>query len=84
MAINTITAQVPGQTSPDAEFRQAVKELKETYTRLGVKVKGKERALMGLGLPRSHSQAAEVSTPRVLGGMHGNTREVEWDEMNIG
>ncbi|KAL9714369.1 anaphase-promoting complex subunit Cut9 [Leucoagaricus gongylophorus] len=84
MAINTITAQVPGQTSPDAEFRQAVKELKETYTRLGVKVKGKERALMGLGLPRSHSQAAEVSKPRVLGGMHGSTREVEWDEMNIG
>jgi len=84
MAINTVTAQVPGQTSPDTEFRQAVKELD---TKLKVKTKGKERALLGLGLPHSHSQAAVVPnarSSRVLRSTQGKSREEEWDEMIIG
>lgn len=95
MAIDTVTSQVPGQTSPDAEFRQAIKELKETYMKLGVKIKGKERALLGLGLPRSHLQLAGASastnnatgvaaSSSVTGGAHGKRQEEEGDEMSIG
>jgi anaphase-promoting complex subunit 6 len=86
MAIDTVTSKIPGQASSDAEFRQAVKELKDTYARLGVKLKGKERALLGLGLPRAAIAVASgigttgVGSSAVAGG---NVTE-EGEEMSVG
>ncbi|KAJ3573119.1 hypothetical protein NP233_g2630 [Leucocoprinus birnbaumii] len=92
MAIDTVANQFPGH-SQESEFRQAIKELKETYLKMGVKFKGKERSLLGLGLPRSHLQATAASASATTGvaasssaavSAHGNGQEEEGDEMSIG
>lgn len=87
MAIESVTSKVQGQASSDAEFRQAIKELKDTYLKMGVKFKGKERALLGIGLPRAAPTNAAGgggagSSAEDRGG--GPNIEVEGDEMNLG
>ncbi|KXN88482.1 Anaphase-promoting complex subunit cut9 [Leucoagaricus sp. SymC.cos] len=88
MAIDTVTSRVPGQASPETELRQALKELKETYLKLGIKFKGKERALLGLGLPRAAMAAASASATAATGvgttAGGANANEEEGDEMSIG
>lgn len=90
MAIDTVTSRVPGQASPDTEFRQALKELKETYLKMGVKIKGKERALLGIGLPRAAIAAASGSggngggVGSSVSGAPGGNRDEEGDEMSLG
>lgn len=84
MAIDSVTTKTPPQSSSDAEFRQAIKDLKETYLRLGVKVKGKERALLGIGLPRAAMAAAATGVAAAGAGRTGGNGEEDGDEMNIG
>lgn len=87
MAIDSVTSKVPEQASPEAELRQAIKELKDTYSKMGVKLKGKERALLGIGLPRAATAAASTNASLGLGSSSaggGNGNEEEGDEMSIG
>ncbi len=87
MAIESVTSKVQSQVSSDAEFRQAIKDLRDTYIKMGVKFKGKERALLGIGLPRAALASAVGSGgvgSSVGAGSGGPNVEVEEDEMNLG
>ncbi|EKM78129.1 hypothetical protein AGABI1DRAFT_61147 [Agaricus bisporus var. burnettii JB137-S8] len=75
MAIDTVTIRVP--STSDTEFKQAVQQLKETYLKLGGRVKGKERATVGVGMPKT-VLAADAA------GLPGGNGEEDGDEMNIG
>jgi anaphase-promoting complex subunit 6 len=74
MAIDTVTTHVP--TTSDTGFKQAIKQLKEAYLKLGVKDKGKERATLGTGIPKTVSAADSAGAP----GGNGE----DGDEMSIG
>jgi anaphase-promoting complex subunit 6 len=75
MAIDTVTAHAP--TTSDTEFKQAIKQLKEAYLKQGGKDKGKERAALGMGMPKA------MPVADAAGGPGGNGEE-DGDEMSIG